>query len=307
MVAVESPTVAYVAGGVSGTVGPVSTRLLRVEQFPTGMDVSEVTTRLTARFCGCAMVDTNRRQVVVMGGRNGAFEDAPSAQVVDVETGTVTPLDAGAAVAHPVGCHAVFLPDRDEGYVFGGVGANNGFTGETYRYNPVDRSFTLLPATGPQARYDGILRYPDAGGPVWLVAGMGVNGNSARFFGDVWKFDPAAATWTQVPVTGASPAGRRIPWVVFAPDHSALMMGFGSDSPQGATMKGDLWRLDLATSSWTEVPRDPSSVVPAARGFSPWLPGPAGTAGILSGGLQEDGAATQVLAIHAPVDLTGWH
>jgi hypothetical protein len=299
IVAQVSPTVVYLAGGVTGVQGPVSTALVRFEQTDAGANVKTVSTQISPRYCGCAMADEAHRELVVIGGRDDSFNEVATAEIVNLDTGAVTPLDAGDAMKHPVGCHAVFLADRGEGYVFGGADSA-GFTGTTWRYTPSDHHFTALNGQGPPARYDGAMRYPKAGGAVWLVAGMGGGVGNVHFYADIWKFDPAAATWSQVPATGAAPPGRRYPWVAFADDLGTLAMGFGTTTPTGTTMIGDLWRFDVAKGTWTSIPRT-AAAQPAARGFSPWLPGPQGSAGLLSGGLEDRGAAKQALVLQPPV------
>ena len=305
IVAQESPSVSYLVGGVSGTSGPVTGNLIKVERGPSGVTAKVVSTGLTKRYCGCALVDAGRKELVVLGGRGSAFTETKTAEIVNLETGVVATLEHSGAADHPVGCHAVFLPDRDEGYVFGGAAQAGGFTSEMWRYNPADHTFTLLDGpAGPPARYDGAFRYPVEGGPVWLVGGMGVSGG-VKFYSDVWKLDPASGTWSQVAVTGAEPPGRRLPWVTFPADMSAVVMGFGSDSPQGTSMVGDLWRLDLAAGTWSEVPRM-GDLDPGKRGFALWLPGPEGSAGLLSGGMEDLGISEQAFVLQPPVTTGDW-
>ncbi len=300
IVAQASPKVSYLVGGVSGTSGPVIGSLVKVEQGATGVAATLVTEDLTPRYCGCALVDTTRNELVVVGGRGKGFTETKTAELVNLTTGEVSALDAGAAASHPVGCHAVFLADRDEGYVFGGVAQSAGFTTQIFRYDPEAHTFTLLDGvTGPAARYDAAFRYPADGGSVWLVGGMGVSGGAAKFYSDVWKFDPAAAMWTEVPTTGAKPPGRRLPWVAFAGDGGSLFMGYGSDSPQGASMLGDLFRLSLPMGEWSEIGLT-GDFMPGKRGFAQWLPGPEGTAGIVNGGLTDLGLAKDVFVLKPP-------
>ncbi|MFO0587238.1 MAG: hypothetical protein U0441_06860 [Polyangiaceae bacterium] len=299
-VAQASPEVAYLVGGVKGTSGPVAAAAYKIEQGSSGVTVTTVSEAVTARFCGCAMVDEKRGELITLGGRGKDFTETPTAEIIALATGEVTPLDAGEAAAHPVGCHAVFLPDRDEGYVFGGAAQADGFDGRTWRYSPSDRSLTLLDGAGPPARYDGVMRYPVAGGSVWLVAGMGISAGKAKFYSDVWRLDPAAGTWTEAPANGDAPKGRRIPWVAFTADAGTLVMGMGSDSAQGQTMVDDLWRFDTSTGVWTTIEKT-GDLIPPARGFAPWLPGPEGSAGMMSGGLQDLGAAKDVLIFQPPV------
>lgn len=305
LTAQESPTRAYLAGGLTRTGGTASTKVFRVEQAGASVTVTTLSEGLADRYCGCAMVDPTRGELIVLGGRDGSFQETPTAELVDLASGSVSALDAAGAADHPVGCHAVFLADRDEGYVFGGYAQSGGFSNKLHRYSPSDRSFTELTIVGalPPARYDGAFRYPKPGGPVYLVSGMGLAGG-VKFYPDVWTFDPASESWAEIAVTGELPPGRRLPWVAFAGDDSALVMGFGSDSPQGQTLLGDLWRLDLAGKTWSQPGF--SGTAPAVRGFAQWLPGPEGTAGLLSGGLGETGMVNEQLVLQPPTASGGW-
>jgi len=306
MVAQASPSLVFLAGGMQSSLGPAVGNLLRVEQTPTGVSVTTVSTGLTPRYCGCAMVDVGRNEVLAIGGRDDAYVEQANIEVVDLATGAVTRLDAGEADDFPVGCHAVFLQDRDEGYIFGGGSQAAGFNNRTWRYRPSDRSFTALADVGPEARYDGVLRYPVPGGPVWLIGGMGRGLNGARFYADVWQLDPVEGTWSPLPITGSVPPGRRTPWVAFSPDVTSVVMGFGSDSARGETHLSDLWRLDLATLAWSPAPIMETDTPPPPRGFAQWIPGGAGSVGVLAGGLGPDGVVEDAMVLHPAVPQNGW-
>ncbi|MBI3203902.1 MAG: hypothetical protein HYZ29_20345 [Myxococcales bacterium] len=301
-VAQESGSRAYLSGGLASTGGSASTKVLRVEQKGDQVVVTSVADAVADRYCGCALVDAKRGELVVIGGRDGNFTETATAELVDLASGKVSPLAAGGAADHPVGCHAVFLADRDEGYVFGGASQSSGFGDTLYRYSPTDHSFTKVEVDGPPppARYDGAFRYPAAGGPIYLVSGMG----AGQFYGDVWTYDPPNKKWSELVPQGAKPPGRRLPWVTFAGDGSALVMAFGSDSPMGQSMLGDLWRLDLTTKAWSQPGF--AGTAPPLRGFAQWLPGPEGTAGLLSGGLGEMGMVTEQQLLRPPTPSGGW-
>ena len=301
-VAQESGTRAFLTGGLASTGGSASTKVLRVEQKGAEVVVTTVADAVADRYCGCALVDPKRGELVLIGWRDDSFMETSAAELVDVASGKVSSLDAGGAASHPVGCHAVFLADRDEGYVFGGASQSSGFGDTLYRYSPADHSFTQVEIDGaaPPARYDGAFRYPAAGGPIYLVSGMG----SGQFYGDVWTYDPASKKWSELVPQGDKPPGRRLPWVTFAGDGSALVMAFGSDSPMGQSMLADLWRLDLSTKAWSQPGF--AGTAPPLRGFAQWLPGPEGTAGLLSGGLGEMGMVTEQQVLKPPTSSGGW-
>lgn len=307
-VAPVSATESYLVGGVQGPLGPVATTVQHVQRVGDTVQVSVTTDALAPRFCGCAMVDPNAGELVVVGGRDASFQEDATGQVVNLQTGAVSPLDLGVAGTYLVGCHAAFLPDLNVGYVFGGVSEATGMFGSTlYRYVPADHSFVELPATGPAGRYDGVMRYPQAGGKVWLVAGMGLNalGNQPLFFSDVWQLDPLTETWSAVSATSAEvPPGRRFPWVAFAPQQQMLVMGLGSDSPRGSTLLADMWMFNAADGSWQAVAG--VETAPGARGFASWLPGPAQSVGLLSGGLDVDGLVSQAMVFRSPFASDQW-
>jgi hypothetical protein len=309
MVAAVSPTEAYLVGGMRGASGPVGTLVQHLKRENGALSVTTLTEEISPRYCGCAMVDPNRGELLILGGRNGSFREVLTGQTVNLMDGSVGPLATGDAGRHAVGCHAVFLADRDVGYVFGGFSEAGGdFGGRLFRYSPGDQSFTELPAVGPVGRYDGALKYPVPGGKIWFTGGMSLSalGNAPIFHSDVWTLDPQTETWTEVPITGdESPAGRRYPWVAIAPDQQALVLGFGSDSPRGSTLMGDLWLLDVAAGRWSSVARVNDTVLPE-RGFASWLPGPANAVGLLSGGMDIDGLATQPLVFRSPFATDAW-
>lgn len=305
IVAEASPGVAYLAAGMKGQFGLPSTEVVRVEQKDGAVTTTSVSTGASSRYCGCSLLDTQRGELILLGGRDGDFNETPNAEIVDLESGAVTPLDDAGAADHPVGCHAIFLPDRDVGYVFGGAAQADGFTDAVFRYSPADHSFTAVDPTpsGPVGRYDGALRYPYEGGPIYLVGGMGQS-NGLKFFSDVWTFDPDSEQWSAIAASGEVPPGRRTPWVAFAGDKSALVMGFGTDTAQGTHFLGDLWRFDLSTGAWSAI-EHVGEVAPAPRGFALWLPGPVGSAGLLSGGIDPK-VAKQAFVLAPPTADGGW-
>ncbi len=127
------------------------------------------------------------------------------------------------------------------------------------------------PANVPGARGRSAF-WTDAGGSLWLFGGNGVDsGGYQDLLNDLWKFDPAAGSWSWVsgspfcdqpgsygvkgvPASTNVPGGREqaMSWI----DPSGRLWLFGG---YGFTGKGsfgelnDLWRFDPATSEWTWV------------------------------------------------------
>jgi hypothetical protein len=231
------------------------------------------------RYCACAMYDPGRDEVLVIGGRDDRFVEAPSAELLSLATGEPVPLDAVGADDHPVGCHAFFSPVHDRGWVVGGYGNSAGFGTTTWRYDPAARELVPLDIPGPSGRYDGGVEVLEDGDGL-LVGGMG----AAGFDSQVWRFDADAEVWTELSATSdGSPPGRRFPWTAL--HDGALLYGYGTDSPMGTSVLRDLWAFDLATGAWSEV--EVEGRRPAARAFAARLPGPEGTLGVLAFGASD--------------------
>lgn len=234
------------------------------------------------RFCGCGIMDTTRNELLVVGGRDNGYRDEASTVLINLASNEPTVIEANGAADTPVGCQAFFAPTTDKGYIFGGLSSGTGFSGDTYRYDPAARTITKLDIPGPAPRYDaGIIELAD--GTTILVGGMGGGGAFVTFFSDVWRFDPSSETWTEIPTSSDDvPEGRRYPWVAVSPDESTLLYGFGSDSPRGESVLGDIWSFATASGVWSELPVE--GELPAARGFTYRLAGPLDTAGVLAFG-----------------------
>lgn len=264
-----------------------------------------VATMDVPRFCACGIHDENRGELLLVGGRDDRFLDEQSTVLVNLVSNEKTIIDHNGSALRPVGCQAFFSKAADRGYIFGGLASGVGFSGDTYRYDPEARTITKLEISSPAARYDaGIMELAD--GSTVLAGGMGMTAAGApEFFSDVWRFDPVSESWSEIPTTSDTvPQGRRYAWVAMAPDASRFLYGFGSDSPRGESVLGDLWSFDMNTGAWSEL--DVEGELPAARGFTYRLAGPADSAGILVGG--SDAALNvfnDAFVLRVPADLEG--
>jgi hypothetical protein len=298
-------------GGVAGAGGPV----IDTAEAPTprgdGIGSAELVLLDGPRYCGCAFVDPGRNELVVVGGRDGRFRDEETAVVIDLDDGTVASVDDVGPAAFPVGCAAFFLPGLQTGYVFSGLSSNQGAFGSgLFRWDAQTRRFVVVEGvTGPAPRYDASVHVESGGTSALIVSGMGLSvGGGSVFFEDVWRFDGETVSWTEVPTT-QPPPGRRYAWSALGPDDDTFVFGLGSDSPTGQSLLGDLWRLSLASGTWQRLDDDASAfdqetLVPP-RGFASRLPGLTGTAGVLSGGMQDGELAEDAYVLDVPTELAG--
>lgn len=279
-----------VFGGAIGDASSASDDALIVDASSSGLTVTALpspTPRPVDRWCGCAAYDGARERVIVAGGRNlGALGGLPGdTWLVDPSSGDVAELPASGAPASVIGCALAYSASRRATYWFGGASAG-GVSQAMWRLDEDAGTWAAVAATGPTPRYDAHLEAIDDGRTLLLFAGS-YGSSGAAFYSDVWRFDTASETWSEVVVEGDMPPGRRTPWVRLANGERGFYAGFGYDGSMSAL--GDLFYFDLETRTWTAVPLDPA---PPARGFSPALAAP-GAAGLLYMGLS---SATSAIA-----------
>ncbi|MBX7190784.1 MAG: hypothetical protein K1X94_01925 [Sandaracinaceae bacterium] len=126
----------------------------------------------------------------------------------------------------------------------------------------------LTPAGGPGVRARAAITTDTSRDRMVLFAGR--LRNDAGFgsyvnFNDVWAFDLATDTWSQIETNGGPPAVRSSSILEYDAARDRLIVFGGNSSTSGLTLTGmgDTWALDLATGTWSELTGD----APPARLF----------------------------------------
>lgn len=143
-------------------------------------------------------------------------------------------------------------------YLFGGVMDDfrtniNTFYDDLYRFDPATDTWTELAPTGPvpPARAFAAAASHEASGRMFVHGGATYGPFFAGFvaFDDLWAYDVATGTWTEMPAGATRPAGRSRPnmWTV-----GDQLYVFGGVTATFETLN-DLWVYDLTTETWTEV------------------------------------------------------
>jgi hypothetical protein len=146
------------------------------------------------------------------------------------------------------------------------------------RPSPAPTTWSELSAAGPAAREDHTWTVDPSSQTAYLFGGR----DGSVVFGDLWAFDFASDTWSEVPVAGSAPAarfGHEAAWV----DGIGLVIVFGQ---AGATFFNDLWAFDPESAAWRQLPA--GGAVPVARYGSCAAIGPDGRLWI-SHGFTSDG------------------
>jgi hypothetical protein len=143
---------------------------------------------------------------------------------------------------------------------------------------PAPVAWSQIDAGGPAAREDHTWTLDPSSRTAYLFGGR----DGSTVFGDLWAFDLASDTWSELTVTTPSPAarfGHEAAWV----DGVGLVVVFGQ---AGSTFFNDLWAFDPAAGAWRQLPA--GGAVPVARYGSCAAVGPDGRLWI-SHGFTSDG------------------
>lgn len=272
---------AIVIGGTDAGEGTTTyDSVFRVEATAGGLTATRIdATGPAPRYCGCAAYDPVRDRVVIYGGRDltvNAF--APETWALDLGSETWTELSSATQPTGTLGCAMAWSPSAEAIYMFGGADGFGAYA-ETHRLDADAGVWTPIAADGPVARYDAALLASHDGESLLLFGGS-YGAMGAAFYADLWRFDPSAETWTEIPLP-EGPVGRRTPWIVRDPDRLGLYVGFGYDGAMQPL--GDLWYVDLEARSWTELAL-PFETAPSPRGFSYALPGGPDALAAIAGG-----------------------
>jgi hypothetical protein len=103
----------------------------------------------------------------------------------------------------------------------------------------------LTPAASPPARSDHGLAFDPATDLVYLFGGQ----SDFTALNDLWTFDAATATWTEIEASGDLPPPRFTPITFFDTTRNALVVSTG----QGDSFLNDTWAFDPTVGTWREL------------------------------------------------------
>lgn len=203
-------------------------------------------------------------------GNGGAPSDSAKPACVDPGGPTGPTPDPRADTA------GVLAPDGRTFLVFGGdtdvpiCGGVPGHThvGDTWLLDTGCGTWTqIATSAAPAARSRHSMALDAARGRALLFGGRTRAGTSGPYtlFNDVWAFDFATSTWSEIAAAGAAPTPRSNAAAVVSGDKLVVFGGSTSTSGLSFTPQNDTFVLDLTTSTWTKL--TPAGGLPAARLF----------------------------------------
>jgi N-acetylneuraminic acid mutarotase len=118
----------------------------------------------------------------------------------------------------------------------------------------IDVAGSVPPSRGNQA-----MVYAGTTGKVIMFGGEDL----FRYFKDIWSFDPATRTWTDLTPSGTLPTGRVGCALAYDPATNKVILFGGVAGDDYETYFNDTWSFDVASRTWTNLM--PGDEVPSPR------------------------------------------
>lgn len=138
----------------------------------------------------------------------------------------------------------------------------------------------------PAGREDHTWTADPATGGIWLFGGR----DGGTVFGDLWRYDPAKAAWSEVQPEGPAPEGRFGHTGTWVPGQGLVIWS----GQAGSRFFADLWAYDPASNRWTQLPAE--GAVPPARYGSCAALAPDGRLWVSHGFTQDAGRFSDTVA-----------
>ena len=157
---------------------------------------------------------------------------------------------------------------RERFIVFGGRwrSASSGpytFLNDLWAYDPATNEWTELSGLnavgGPSGRMNSAM-VSDAMGDRVIVHAGGTT-DFLNFFvnNETWAFDLAAGGWSRIAMGGLQPPARLFHAMTLDTSRRRVyIFGGGGETAFQGPFYDDMWYLDLANDTWTEIPKDPA-------------------------------------------------
>jgi N-acetylneuraminic acid mutarotase len=180
--------------------------------------------------------------------------------------GNWTKVQAAGDVPPARAGHCMVYDSRNDIVIlFGGnlLDGSGSEQNDTWGYDPATQTWAELRPAGdlPPARTDASMAYDSGRGLCMLFGGDDWPNGEEVCFNDLWAYDAALNTWTELDPPGEVPSGRRGQAMVYDSASDQLIL-FGG-ALQGGVLQNDTWAYDLVANTWTKV--DPAGEVPTAR------------------------------------------
>lgn len=217
-----------------------------------------------------AAYSSDTAEMIVFGGTTGVPENCdPSVAaayvgdtwIYDDACGAWTSVSGNGPTAR--GRHAM-AGSNDGAWVFGGRWRADGRTSgdytlydELWHFDTVSRTWELASTGGPAARTNSVLVWDSTAERLLLFGGNdSESGMNIGPLNDVWEFDPASGSWSELSPSGTAPAPRLSAAGLYDASRHRLVLYGGFDTFDfggGVDYFSDVWALDLNTMTWEQL------------------------------------------------------
>ena len=208
------------------------------------------------RFAHVMEYDPFTKRVILFGGRRASTR-LNDTWAYDPATNTWTDLNpAGPVPPAREASDMVYDPSSGRLIMFGGLSGTGDLLNDTWAYDPVASTWTNLNPAGtlPPARCLHSMAYDPGTHRVLLFGGWSASADPSGVVGDMWAYDPAANTWTEISPAGTVPSPRYSSLVYDSSNGLMILSGGGHE---------ETWAYDPAANTWTEF--SPVGTVPSVR------------------------------------------
>ena len=208
--------------------------------------------------------DSVRKQYLVFGGRYRAGTSGPYTFLNDLwsyspETNQWTELSYAGDSSAPRGrmnTEMIFDEAEEKLLIFGGGQLTSNFSSfipynDLFSYDLKSNTWEQITPNNnpPPARLFHSSAFDAKRRRLYIFGGGGASAFQGPFYNDMWYFDFATKTWTEVPTNSTFPARRiKAVFVYDAENDRLVMMGGHDDTSLGNT--ADVWSFDLESQQW---------------------------------------------------------
>lgn len=190
---------------------------------------------------------------LLMCGIGGCAADMTTTREVQSRTETTPARDSWTELRPsgdvPDGRANASTADLTDGraVVFGGFDGHV-YLGDMWAYDPEPDAWVELTweGAGPAPRARACLAWDSVGGTLILFGGY----DGVKRFDDIWVYDFAVRSWTELHPTGRKPSARDGHSMTYEPVSRRAILFGGYD---GAARLNDTWAYDLDANRWTAV------------------------------------------------------
>ncbi len=225
---------------------------------------------LSSMVFGCSDADGGSGGSSGTGGAGGGTSGTPGSKPAcsGEPSGSAVPdARADAAAAFDATGTTVVMYGGDTAIPVCGDVPKRTHVGDTWILDPACGDWVELSVTGPGTRARHAMATDAAGNRALLFGGRTRAGASGAYtvLGDVWAFDFASRTWSELATTGAAPSPRYNAGVAVLGGKLYVFGGSTDTTGLNFEPQDDLYALDLQTLAWESI--TVSSMVPPARLF----------------------------------------